>query len=226
MTKDAQAWRLFSGIPSELWDRQPGEPPRGWHAFTHYRNLGVYRSLARAHQEHQGICGRVWGGRGRDLKDWKQLSRRWGWVDRAAAWDASLDAMCLQAAAADQVEVRSRHARLAQGALEVMTLPVRATLEALADPAVLRSLIDRVSRDPDALLELLQVVARCASSIPDLINVERRALGMTDRPADVGPWRESRFATRIAADPKAIELAVALLDQIAGSDPEQEGIIS
>jgi len=64
------------------WDRQDREPPKAWDAFVTYRDLGPReRSTAKVGQElgkPKGLCDR-----------WSSM---WNWVERAAAFDAFVDA--------------------------------------------------------------------------------------------------------------------------------------
>ena len=75
--------------PANLWERQPGESPRAFCAFCHYRDQGAgKRSL-------DEVCRRLYGpqtGRKRAatgrVQEWSRVHR---WVQRASAWDDHLD---------------------------------------------------------------------------------------------------------------------------------------
>jgi hypothetical protein len=182
--------------------------------------MGVKRSFDKAYRAHKGSCEGVQiGDRTRAPNHWAQTASRWGWVQRAELWDAAADKEQRERAAKDQTEARLRHARLAQGALTALTVPVRATIDAITDPAVLQNLVARSRTDPSALLAVIGVVARVANTIPGLVNVERLALGMTTERVEVDERRETSLAVRIAEDPAAADLAIALLDRVAGTGP-------
>ena len=91
----------------QLWDRQPGEPPRAWAAFQVYRDAGPEtRSIAFVCQQ----CGKTRG-----------LVTRWcgayQWVRRAAAWDDSVDRDRQQKQREDILSMNMRHAATASIAL-------------------------------------------------------------------------------------------------------------
>ena len=76
------------------WSQQLGETEEWFAAFVVYRDLGPTRSLAQA----QRLKGKPRKGRKRAAEkrqvsgNVKRRSKRWKWGDRAAAWDAMLDA--------------------------------------------------------------------------------------------------------------------------------------
>ena len=65
------------------WDRMPKEPAKGFNAFTVFRDLGYGRSLEKTRQKLGAKAGYK-----RQLEDW---SVKWGWVERAVAWDLHED---------------------------------------------------------------------------------------------------------------------------------------
>jgi hypothetical protein len=201
------------------WERQPSEPPRAYHAFAHYRDLGPCRSSDKAWRKHREDCEGVQTLGNQRAKNWQVWSIRWGWVHRAGLWDAEVDKQGRAKAAKELVEARQRHARLAQGALTVLTAPVRATLDALQDPTIMQRLATRARADPEAFLSMVVIVARVASTISSLVNIEREALGVdgdTPDPTD-NAGNDVSFAARITADPGATDMAIALLDRVAGT---------
>jgi hypothetical protein len=204
----------------EVWDQQPGESPRAYHAFAHYRDLGVGRSLDKAWRAHKTVCEQQAqiDPKRRALQGWKTWSVRFGWVIRSEAWDRDVDVKHRTKAEQIQADARERHARLAQGALAALTVPVRATLDAMQQPNMIASLTRQASTDAASFLAMVTIVARVASSIPALVAVERTALGMgrlPETPPDAVP--HDGVAARIAEDPVATELAIALLDRLAGT---------
>src|SRR5262249_13982717 len=68
------------------WEQRPGEPDRAYLAFLRYLYVEGRRSVRRAHAEYLREGGRGVHGPG----NWPRLSRRWGWVARALAWDTWL----------------------------------------------------------------------------------------------------------------------------------------
>ena len=206
------------------WERQPGETPRAFHAFTHYRDLGPGRSVDRAWRAHRTACegqitDRIPAARARN---WARLAARWGWGDRAADWDSEVDRQTRQRTAAEHADIRLRHARLAQAAATALTVPVRATIDALQqDPQLIAKLVARTTTDPMALLAVVAVVARVAGLLPGLATMERIALGMPlTPPSDERPGGTfaDRFSQRITSDEVATDLAIALLDRLAHDD--------
>lgn len=76
------------------WDRQPGETPKSYEAFKAYLHLGPSRSLAAVRRNGAGRA-EAW-------------SSRHGWVRRAQAWDAHLEAKAQR-----EIEHRNTAARAA-----------------------------------------------------------------------------------------------------------------
>jgi hypothetical protein len=207
----------------EPWARQPGEPNRLFHLYTHYRDLGPTRSIDRAFVAHRTACqGRPEGGK-RASRHWQRTAVRWGWRERAEAWDAEVDRQTRAATAKEHSDIRLRHARVAQGAMTALSVPVRTVIDALQqDPALLTRLVDQVKGNPMALLSVVAVAARVASIFPGLAVMERAALGVTVTPTSTIESPEARrtwsFATRITSDPVATDLAIQLLDALAHDD--------
>ena len=78
-----------------------------------------------------------------------------------------------------------------------MTLPVRASLDAIAHTTALQRLIDQVRTDSQALLDLIDIIVKVARAIPGLVTVERQALGLTtDSVAMIDDWREAHIKRR------------------------------
>src|ERR1700676_1258728 len=76
------------------WSQQLGETEESFAAFVVFRDLGPARRLAEA----QRLMGKPEEGRERATAKrhasgcLKRRSKRWKWGDRAAAWDAMIDA--------------------------------------------------------------------------------------------------------------------------------------
>lgn len=137
-------------------------------------------------------------------------------MDLAELWDADIDRQACKQTMQTQADVQARHARLAQAGLQVLTVPIQAALDAFRDPRVMRQLTTQAST-PEGFLAAFGVLTRAAHIIPGLVAVERQALGMSKESVDIDDRREfdSSFANRVANDPVATDLAIALLDRIA-----------
>ncbi len=203
------------------WERQHHEPSRAYHGFCHYRDLSA-RAIGRAWVQHKMQCEHVPVPVRRSSSRWDAWASQWGWVDRAARWDAEIDRQHREKSLQAQLEARERHARLAQATLAVLTLPVRAALEAAKDPAVLQRLTEHARTGSGGAIQLLSTISRMAQVIPSMVTVERLALGMTTQSVEVEDSRDvdASFADRIAQDPEATSLAIALLDRLARQQPE------
>ena len=79
------------------WERQKGETPQAFEAFSIYRDMGSSRSTAKV--------GRKLG-KSKNLMD--RWSSRWEWVERARAYDNDLERQERAEAAKDLKEARKR----------------------------------------------------------------------------------------------------------------------
>lgn len=138
-------------------------------------------------------------------------------MERAALWDAEIDRQHREKLVQAQLEARQRHARLAQATLTVLSLPVKAALEAARDPALVQKMVEAAGHGPAGSYQLLAAIARVASVIPSVVTMERQALGMTTVSVEVEEQREFdvSFADRVVKDQVATELAIQLLDRVA-----------
>jgi hypothetical protein len=68
------------------WDRQPGETPHQFRAFTTYRDLGPERTLLKTHEALTGIRAKKVPG---SIALW---SSKFRWIERVNAWDQFLSA--------------------------------------------------------------------------------------------------------------------------------------
>jgi hypothetical protein len=203
-----------------VWERLPGEASKAFHGFAHYRDAGPGRSVDKGWRQHQVDClGKPQPPHGKRAdKGWTDWSRRWGWVERAAAWDHEADRQVRAKLLHAQAAAKERHQRLAAGALTALSAPVRAILEALQDPAVLQRMVERARTTPEGFEAMLALIVRIAGVVPALVTVERLALGLSTS-ADTVDIRElatpDPVAFQITTDPTATDLAIALLDRIA-----------
>ena len=140
----------------EPWDRQHRETPRAFHLFCHYRDLPVaVRSVRAAFREHRERClHQVVTTKVHHTDNW---SSEWGWVERAAAWDREMDRQARLKISQDQVNARTRHARIAQATLQVLSMPMVALMKAAEDPQVLTRLISEARESPKAFVKLMDL---------------------------------------------------------------------
>lgn len=95
-----------ANIPPEPWERQKGETPRAWEAFSVYRDMGADRSITKTAQHlHKNRT---------TIGEW---SRKYDWVKRATAWDAEQDRIARQSQIDEIKKMRKRHADLATAML-------------------------------------------------------------------------------------------------------------
>ena len=204
------------------WERQHGETVRSYHAFCHFRDQNVH-SCAVAYRTHKRECEKDPVPDDTDApRRWRFWSSEWGWVERAALWDAEIDRQHRETLVQAQLEARERHARLAQATLTVLSLPVKAALEAARDPALVQKMVEAAGHGPAGSYQLLAAIARMASVIPSVVTMERQALGMTTVSVEVEEKRDFdvEFANRILADSTATDLAIQILHRVAsGAGP-------
>ena len=198
------------------WERQRHEPPRAYHGFQHFRDQKIH-SCFEAYKTHRRECMRLPVDHLLDApKHWRVWSAHWGWVDRAAAWEAEMDRQVRAKLIVAQTEARERHARLAQAMLTVLSLPVKAALEAARDPEFVPRLTASALASPSGANALVAQVAKISTVVPAVVTMERLALGLTTDAISVEERDDPiNFADRIASDPAATELAIQLLDQLA-----------
>jgi hypothetical protein len=192
------------------WEPGSFSSPQRFHAFSHLRDLPpAERSTVRALNEHRKTClGKATAStvNGR----WKLWSVEDDWVGRLELWDAEVDRQRRERFLKTQLDAVERHQRLTTAALNVATVPIRAVLNRLTDPAFLKSVESAPS------WALLRDTLRSIQVLPTLINAERQALGLHTMEVAVEDRRfERTLADRITADPVATGIAVDLLHQLA-----------
>ena len=205
-----------------LFERQPGEPPRAYHGFCHYRDLGPMRSLDAAWRQHHDKClNQVQPTTRRRPMTWGDWSVRWGWVERAALFDRHLESQRRTALEAEQVEAGKRHARVLQAATSSLMVSVRLALELAASQDGL-SKLRAAATDAVGLRGVLADARMAAAHLPALVTAERLTLGMsTERQELIEPLGPDPIAARIVTDPTAMDLALRLLDTIAQPLPTE-----
>lgn len=193
--------------------RLPGESGRAHEAFEHYLRLGPSRSLAKLWAARKGLqpgakAGAVPG----RLKHW---SARWHWQERAAQWDDQQDRELREKLAKAQQDAKVRHARLANASLHALSVPAAAVVVLVRDHDAMEAVIAEARASVRGLLRLLWLCIWCARVLPAVVQVERRALGLSDVTIEIEERRVDPVARAIAADPVLTALAVDLIDQIS-----------
>jgi hypothetical protein len=83
------------------WERGKGESSIAYQAFLAYRDLGPFRTLDRAYQSYPGRKMGVKGATGRASGRFYSYFATYAWEERAAAWDAHIQAQRDLVAAAE-----------------------------------------------------------------------------------------------------------------------------
>lgn len=203
-------------------ERLTGESIKGYHAFCHYRDLGpAGRSLDRAWREHKEKCQHeIQPVTKRRPMSWGNWSARWGWSERAVAFDLHLDRQKRLALEQEQIEAGKRHARALQATQNALLIPIRVALEEAASGAGLDMLKAAARANASGLRAAVDQARMAAAHLAELIGMERLVLGLTtsrDEIRDV-PMHDT-VAAAIVASPEATHAAVQLLDAIARATP-------
>ncbi len=204
------------------WERQEGESSRQFHAFAHYRDLGAARSLMKAWTLCRTACDhQPPPARQRLPRRWEIWSRSGDWVARAEAWDKHVDREQRDQFAKEQQDALSRHRRSFKALQNVALVPSRAILDALANPQSLARLRAKAEGSVEGFTSVMLLAQKLATLMPALVIGERLALGLAGQVVDVEveERRDLSFANAVAADPRAVDLAIALLDQLARTAP-------
>lgn len=183
------------------WERQPRESDQAWEAFQIYRDLGVGRSISQ-------VCEAV--SKSRPLLT--RWSAQWSWVHRAAEWDRHVDRQRQERVAREQIEMGERHARQAQAYLQALMQPAVAVLEKVRDdPGFFRRMLE----DPRTAPRVLELLARYASVMPSVANVERLARGEPTTIERVERETDGREIVRnVIDDPETAALAQQLYERV------------
>ena len=148
---------------------------------------------------------------------WARWSVAFDWVGRREAYLAFLDQQRREKFLKEQLAAVEKHQRLVAAALQIATIPIRATLNRLADPTFLSGIENQTGP------ALLRNSWRALQRVPFLISAERQALGLSQMEVVVDDRRLKRaFADRIVSDPEATRRAVDLLDQVARAPDVQD----
>jgi len=167
---------------AEPWERIPATPGRNgettpaFDAFARYRDMGPERSLGKVAKElakSTVIVGR-----------W---SSRWGWVVRAADYDAYMDREKVKASRQAIIDMNNRHVGLATSIQTQVAAVLHKHADALKDdPTATMEL------SPDQLARLLDVstrLERMARGAPTEIVEER----YPDDEVDYSDWTEEEL---------------------------------
>ena len=201
--------------------RLRGEPAAAFHAFCHLRDRPPHqRSLMRAYRDHKTRCEHQ-PAPTRLSSRWELWSSTYSWQARLDEWDRQIDAEDRQKLLDARKAAIERHLRTIQAAIQVVVLPIRIVLEIVATPDGMERLRALGEKN---LLGLVREAHNGLRNLPALVESERLALGIIDvERVEIALEREvivDDFAHKLAADPHAVDLAIALLDRIAGGDAE------
>lgn len=161
-------------------DAVEGETDAAFHGFVHYRDLGAYRSVQKACNDHRDKC---LGGKGSAaVAKWEGWSRRNDWGARALAWDNRLDIVKRDAMEEEVADVGRRQAHLAMEAMSALAAPALAAAQLLReDPSVVEEL------KSTGVVALLAFVEHTAKLLPALAKMEREARGLETLESDQQP---------------------------------------
>ncbi|HUW09215.1 MAG TPA: hypothetical protein VM537_05760 [Anaerolineae bacterium] len=187
------------------WERRKGEGRKAYDAFCSYRDQEDARSLA--------AVGKVLGKSDALMERW---SVRWGWVERAHAWDdhiaaiasdRALDAQLAERAAENAENLRQQAARLAEA--RALAATARATVNTAAPVALARlkrslGQVEALIANPEAPANLID------EAIKDAIS----ALHWATKSMEVAHKLEA-LALGKATDRTAVQLDPASVDRLA-----------
>jgi hypothetical protein len=98
----------------QLWERQPGETEKAFHAFRLYRDLAEKRTLAKVAQ--------TLGCSSTNVERW---ARRWAWTQRTYEYDLVQEEEWQRQASRDRVAMRRRQIQLGQVLQSIAAYAVR-----------------------------------------------------------------------------------------------------
>jgi hypothetical protein len=154
---------------------------------------------------------------------WRQWGTTFAWQQRARDWDREVDRQTREKLIADQIEARARHVRLAQASQAALSIPGRAALMIMQNPAVLQRMVEEGSASTAAFLKILDMVTWSTKNIPGMVEVERVGLGLDTVKEEPG-LKPAQTGVEIAQDPTAVELTLKLVTQLANRSLEQQGL--
>jgi TusA-related sulfurtransferase len=168
------------------WERLEGESSKAFEAFCTYRDLGANRSIRKTAQKL--------GKNNTTIGEW---SSKYGWVERALAWDAEKDREARQEQLDDIKKMRKTHADLAVAILVKAAKRLKALTE---DEMTANNIIQFV--------ETGSKLERLSRGEPDSITEERR------RMEDVAA---NRVIEELCTDPGFLAAVQSAYTQTEGS---------
>ena len=187
------------------WERWYGETRKAYDAFCCYRDLEATRSLA--------AVGNTLGKSDVLMARW---SARWGWVERAGAWDdhaaaiasdRALDAQLAVKAAENEENLKQQAARLAEA--RSLAATARATLNTAAPVA-----LARLKRAQEQVAELLADPLSRPGALDEAIKDAIAALNWASKSLEIAHRLEA-LALGKATNRTAIQLDPASVDKLA-----------
>ena len=154
----------------ELWERQPGEPPKAFEAFKLYRDMGYNRSLNKVRIElnHKS--------RSR-IADW---STRYMWQERLAAYQRELDRIEMIAHKEAVKKAAERQAKAGQEMQALMKFPAKAFMKRIQkrNPETGQMELDMSEFDSLEIDVLFELILRSATATKTAVDIERTALNL------------------------------------------------
>ncbi len=211
------------------WEHQEGEGAKALEAFECYRMLGPDRSLQAAWERYYTRPGTLRARQRRGKEEagqfpgyWGAWATKWGWTERAAAWDEEVAAL-----ARDQELDRELKARMAEQEEEQRQRRLRRE-EARAARAVGRRGLLRILQEIEGqqldsmkLAELIPHLRRFLDAVTEGQRLERLEMG---EPTEITQQVSQALASRLAdvirryVPPEQWETVAAEMDQVL--DPQ------
>lgn len=189
------------------WERQPNESAKAFRAFVVFRDLKPDERSALAVGDRLGYKTPDRHRRiGRGPTTIERWSARFGWLDRAAAWDCELDRRFRESQFRERIDMAKRHAAEALALQNVAVQRLREIAPGqLSADQLLRWLVEGIK------LERL-----CRGESTENVQYQQHL--------KVNYVYEAEITRRVLADPQATELLCRLHDFIAGSAAYSGGL--
>lgn len=110
----------------QAWDRIEGEPDRWYRRYERYRLMEPVRSIAAV---YQGESRNGEKPRSNAPGLWYEIAKQWQWEERAAAWDAHLDAEIEKTIAAERKKVLRTGLALQHKRVELLSKKVQQLID-------------------------------------------------------------------------------------------------
>ena len=173
----------------DKWDRQAYETPSAYQAFLGYLHLGPRRTLGEAARQR----GERRGGYSRDL------SSRFRWRERAAAYDEYMDRILIETERAERKAMVARHLAVAVKAQE--------TFAAAFERLTVDEAHELILKKPGEAWRLFEGAVR--------LERESRALLSAEQAPAVRPTHSVWLARALMANPEAQAKALEAFDLVA-----------